>query len=83
MSRKPAARVPLQTPPQQQANRAGTLPGNGVRSDGAERIAARASLGVSVMNARRAVSISNSTQPNAQMSARRSTGRPRACSGAM
>ena len=33
--------------------------------------------------ARRPVSISNTTQPNAQMSVRRSTGAPRACSGLM
>ena len=35
------------------------------------------------VNARPAVSISKSTQPKAQMSVRRSTGRPRACSGLM
>ena len=34
-------------------------------------------------NGRRPASISYSTQPNAQMSARLSTARPRACSGAM
>ncbi len=34
-------------------------------------------------NTQRPVSISNSTQPNAQMSARRSTGLPLACSGLM
>ena len=34
-------------------------------------------------NGRLPVSISNSTQPRAQMSARLSTGRPFACSGAM
>ena len=38
---------------------------------------------VSPSNARRPVSISKRTTPNAQMSARLSTARPRACSGAM
>jgi hypothetical protein len=38
---------------------------------------------VSPANACLAVSISYKTQPNAQMSVRRSTARPRACSGLM
>ncbi len=41
------------------------------------------SLTVSPANSVRPVSISYSTTPNAQMSDRLSTGRPRACSGAM
>jgi hypothetical protein len=41
------------------------------------------SVTVSPVNARRPVSISKSTTPNAQMSARLSTGLPLACSGAM
>jgi hypothetical protein len=38
---------------------------------------------VSAANALRPLSISYSTQPNAQMSVRLSTARPRACSGLM
>ena len=44
---------------------------------------ANTSDGVSPGNARRPVSISNRTQPNAKMSLRRSALCPRACSGAM
>ena len=44
---------------------------------------ASVSVTVSPSNARRPVSISNSTQPNAQMSVRLSTACPRACSGLM
>jgi hypothetical protein len=45
--------------------------------------AARASDTVAPSNSRRPDSISKSTTPNAQMSARLSTGCPRACSGDM
>ena len=45
--------------------------------------AAMISVAVSPRNSFRPVSISNNTTPNAQMSARLSTGRPFACSGAM
>ena len=44
---------------------------------------ASTSVIVSPSNACRAVSISKSTQPNAQMSVRESTSLPRACSGDM
>ena len=46
-------------------------------------IAPRTSVTVSPANAGRPISISNATQPNAQTSARLSTGFPRACSGLM
>ena len=49
----------------------------------AVRIAEIVSDTVSPAKARSPVSISHNTQPNAQMSARLSTSRPRACSGAM
>ncbi len=45
--------------------------------------AARISTTVSPVYSARPVSISDSTTPNAQMSARRSTGLPLACSGLM
>ena len=41
------------------------------------------SAGVGPEKARAPVSISNSTQPNAQISVRRSISRPRICSGLM
>jgi hypothetical protein len=47
------------------------------------RMPASVSVTSSPSNVRRPVNISNSTQPKAQMSARRSTTFPRACSGAM
>jgi serine/threonine protein kinase len=62
---------------------AGVDPGSRLHSGSRSRMAASASLTVWPANARRPVSSSNRTQPNAQMSARVSTGMPRACSGLM
>ena len=57
----------------------------GSASHGGSLVMTNASVSVmsSPPKARRPASSSNSTQPNAQMSARRSTARPFACSGAM
>ena len=74
-------RVLLQTPPQQLLNDLGHIGGQQVPwrivledpGDGVRRRVGR--------ERRRPVNISNSTQPNAQMSVRLSTARPRACSG--
>ena len=57
--------------------------GSARQSGSRSRTAASVSTSVSPANARRPVSISNSTHPNAQMSVRLSTGLPRACSGLM
>ena len=56
---------------------------NRVRSGVRSMIAAITSEAVSPSKARLPVSISNSTQPNAQMSVRLSMRLPRACSGLM
>ena len=58
---------------------------SGKRSQSGSRLmtAERVSVTVSPSNAGLPVSISYSTQPNAHMSVRRSTGLPRACSGLM
>ncbi len=61
----------------------GVAGGSAPRSGGCVSTAASVSLIVSPSNSRRPVSISHRTTPNAQMSARLSTARPRACSGAM
>ena len=61
----------------------GTDDGNALQSGSRSRIAAMVSVVVSPPKARRPVSISKSTQPNAQMSVRLSTALPRACSGDM
>ena len=61
--------------------RGGTSAGKAVHSGSPRTIAASVSVMSSPGNARLPVSISNSTQPKAQMSVRRSSGRPRACSG--
>ena len=58
---------------------AGSVSHAGSRS----RMAASVSVTVGPRNSARPVSISSSTQPNAQMSVRVSTVRPRACSGLM
>ena len=62
---------------------AGTLPGRMLQSGSARITAASVSEIVSPVNAGLPVSISYSTAPNDQMSARRSTFLPRACSGLM
>ena len=59
----------------------GTATGNALHSGSRSRMPEIVSDTVSPGNAGLPVSISYSTQPNAQMSARRSTGFPRACSG--
>ena len=63
--------------------RRGTSPGNCDRSIGFDSTPETTSATDSPSNNRRPLSISKRTTPKAQMSARRSTGRPRACSGAM
>ena len=71
---------------QRRINRAtagGVVPGSWLQSGSRSMIAATVSVTVSPGNARRPVSISYSTQPNAQMSVRLSTALPRACSGDM
>ena len=62
---------------------AGVCAGRALQSGSRSRIAAIVSETVSPRNAGRPVSISYSTQPNAQMSVRLSTAFPRACSGLM
>ena len=59
----------------------GVLSGSSDQSGSPSGTAASVSVTVAAANATRPVSISYTTQPNAQMSARRSTGFPRACSG--
>ena len=62
----------------------GGVSGGSASSGGASRMtAASVSVTVSDANSPRPVSISKSTHPNAQISARLSTGFPFACSGAM
>ena len=61
----------------------GVAAGSSEKSGSRSRIAAITSDDVSPSKARRPVSISYSTQPNAQMSVRLSTALPRACSGDM
>ena len=61
----------------------GAASGRAVQSGSRSRIATIASDTVSPTNAWRPVSISYNIQPNAQISVRLSTGRPRACSGLM
>jgi hypothetical protein len=60
-----------------------SIAGSLVQSGSRSMTRASVSETLSPSNARVPVSISYSTQPNAQMSARRSTGLPRACSGLM
>ncbi len=62
---------------------AGTAAGTAVQSGSLVNTEASVSDNVSPPNARRPVSISNSTQPNAHTSVLRSTDCPRACSGLM
>ncbi len=57
--------------------------GSAVQSMSARSTAANASIAESPANSRRPVSISKTTTPYAQMSARLSAGRPFAISGAM
>ena len=61
----------------------GVVDGSRVQSGGRSRIAAIVSDVVAPAKGARPEHNSNSTQPNAQMSVRRSTGCPRACSGLM
>ncbi len=61
----------------------GSAAGSAVQSGSPRRIAASVSETSSPSNARFPVSISNSTQPNAQTSLRLSAARPFACSGLM
>ncbi len=63
--------------------RRGVPGGSAAKSGSRVRIAATMSETVSPANACRPVRHSKRTHPKAQMSARLSTGRPRACSGAM
>jgi hypothetical protein len=67
------------------SRRTGTGVSGGSVSSGIESFNTDASTSETSLpvNARRPVSISKSTTPNAQTSARRSTGLPRACSGLM
>ena len=67
----------------QDCSRRRTFIGTRSQSGSFVTTAARTSVIVSPGNACRPVNISYSTTPNAQMSARRSTACPRACSGAM
>ena len=62
---------------------AGVLTGSSCQSGSCSMILTSTSESVSPANARCPVSISNSTQPNAQTSVRLSTASPRACSGLM
>ena len=62
---------------------AGTWSGSAAQSGSRASTDASTSETSSPGKARRPVSISYSTAPNAQMSVRLSTGRPRACSGLM
>ena len=62
---------------------AGVVAGNALHSGSARITAASVSVTVSPLKAILPVSISYSTQPNDQMSARRSTDLPLACSGAI
>jgi len=62
---------------------AGVSAGSALQSGSWLRTAARISSTPSPRKTGRPASISYSTQPNAQMSARLSTAFPRACSGAM
>ena len=83
--RAAAAGILLQAAPQADARpRAGVAAGSAAQSGSRSRIAA-SDVGdsSSPANAGRPVSISYSTQPNAQMSVRLSTAWPRACSGLM
>ena len=66
-----------------QATRSGVTTGSEARSGSRVITAASTSATDSPSNVRRPASISFSTQPNAQMSARLSIAFPRACSGAM
>ena len=61
----------------------GVAAGSAVQSGSRSRSLAIVSDTVAARNGERAVSISNSTHPNAQMSVRSSTIWPRACSGLM
>jgi hypothetical protein len=61
----------------------GVVDGSAFHGGPRSMIAASVSVIVSPANALRPLSISYSTQPNAQMSVRLSTARPRACSGLM
>ena len=62
---------------------AGVSPGSTAQSGSPRTTAAIVSVTSSQPKARRPVSISNTRQPNAQISARLSTACPRACSGAI
>ena len=62
---------------------AGSVAGNAVQSGSDLTTDEMISVASSPSNAFLPVSISNSTQPNAQTSVRLSTARPRACSGLM
>ena len=64
-------------------SRAGVEEGNAFQSGSRSRMAAKVSATVCPVKGGRPVSISYRTQPKDQMSARVSTGRPRACSGLM
>jgi hypothetical protein len=82
----PLAHVLGETAAQQPHNRTtcgGTDDGSFDQSGSVFTIAPRISVVSSPSNAREPASISSSTQPNAQMSVRRSTALPFACSGDM
>ena len=78
-----AAMILLEAAPKQPTHGGGVSAGSVAQSGSFSRMPATMSERVLPSKARRPVSISNSTQPNAQMSVRRSTGAPRACSGLM
>ncbi len=59
----------------------GVAAGNAFQSGSPSSTPARVSVAVWPVNGGRPVNVSYSTQPKAQMSARVSTSRPRACSG--
>ena len=61
----------------------GVLAGSSFQSGSALMISASVSVTLSPLNAILPANISNRTHPKPQMSARRSTGRPFACSGGM
>ena len=81
--RQALARILLQAAPQERSYMRRCVRGSADHCGSSRMIATNTSLTSDPANARLPVSISNSTQPKAQMSARRSTTRPLACSGLM
>ena len=83
MSRSRRPRVALEAAAQQPRTPGGVAAGSALQSGSRLSTAASTSLTVSPAKSRWPVSISKSTTPKAQMSARLSTALPRACSGDM